>query len=302
MKPLLFQAEPIKTDAPHRDDAEPRLTAFACASRNLHWIACLFLMLSICQQASAEGKIVKWKDANGVTHYGDKLPADAAGRSNSEINKTGVTVKKNEAYNEKTDSGEVERANISQSRRDSALLASYGSIDEIDLARDRNIKSDELALANLNQRLNDTRATLQKNKEKQENFIKNKRPVPNIILDDIKYNQAQIAKTQAEITAVEKNIAVTMARFASYKARYAELKPNNDQSPVIIEGKKRLAELEAKKAATQTRLNGLLKEALDAKKAGVEQPQRVSLGIQEANEEIARLNLEIMATQAKMKE
>ena len=151
-------------------------------------------------------------------------------------------------------------------------------------------------------RLNDTRVTLQKNIEKQEGFLKRKKPVPSNILDDIKYNQAQITKTQAEITAVEKNIAVTMARFASYKARYAELKPNNDKSPVVIEGKKRLADLEAQKATTQTRLNGLLKEALDAKKAGVEQPQRVSFGIQEANEEIARLNLEIMATQAKMKE
>lgn len=302
MKPLLLQAEPININTLRLDGLKHRAGAFAYASRNLLWVACLFLMFGISPPASAEGKIVKWKDANGVTHYGDKLPADAAGRSNSEINKTGVIVKKNEAYNEKTDSGEVERANTSQSRRDSALLASYGSIEEIDLARDRNIKSDELALANLNQRLNDKRATLQKNKEKQENFLNRKKPVPNNILDDIKYNQAQIAKTQAEITAVEKNIAVTMARFASYKARYAELKPNNDKSPIIIEGKKRLAELEAKKAATQTHLNGLLKEALDAKKAGVEQPQRVSFGIQEANEEIARLNLEIMATQAKMKE
>ena len=302
MKLLLLQPEHIKINALHMDDLKRRHNLFACASRSLLWIACLFLIFTISPQASAEGKIVKWKDANGVTHYGDKLPADAAGRSNSEINKTGVTVKKNEAYNEKTDSGEVERTNTSQSRRDSALLASYGSIDEIDLARDRNIKSDELALANLNQRLNDTRVTLQKNIEKQEGFLKRKKPVPNNILDDIKYNQAQITKTQAEITAVEKNIAVTMARFASYKARYAELKPNNDKSPVVIEGKKRLADLEAQKAATQTRLNGLLKEALDAKKAGVEQPQRVSFGIQEANEEIARLNLEIMATQAKMKE
>lgn len=302
MKPLLLQAEPININTLRLDGLKHRAGAFAYASRNLLWVACLFLMFGISPPASAEGKIVKWKDANGVTHYGDKLPADAAGRSNSEINKTGVIVKKNEAYNEKTDSGEVERANTSQSRRDSALLASYGSIEEIDLARDRNIKSDELALANLNQRLNDKRATLQKNKEKQENFLNRKKPVPSNILDDIKYNQAQIAKTQAEITAVEKNIAVTMARFASYKARYAELKPNNDKSPIIIEGKKRLAELEAKKAATQTHLNGLLKEALDAKKAGVEQPQRVSFGIQEANEEIARLNLEIMATQAKMKE
>ena len=38
------------------------------------------------------------------------------------------------------------------------------------------------------------------------------------------------------------------------------------------------------------------------KRQGVEQPKEVSLGIQQANDEIAHLDLEIMATQAKMKE
>ncbi|MGB2833398.1 MAG: DUF4124 domain-containing protein [Methylotenera sp.] len=269
----------------------------------LSWLfASALLLTTFVQPANAEGKIVKWKDANGVTHYGDKLPAEAAGRSNSEINKTGVVVKNNNAYDAKVDSGEVERTNTSQARRDSALLASYGSIEEIDLARDRNIKSDELALANLNQRLTDTRATLQKTKDKQASYVKRKRPVPSNLTDDIRYNQAQIAKTQSEMTAVEKNIAVTMARFASYKVRYAELKPNNDKSPAIIEGKKTLVELDAKKVLVKARLNGFLKQALDAKKAGVEQPKEVSLGIQQANDELARLDLEIMATQAKMKE
>ena len=269
----------------------------------LSWLfASALLLTTFVQPANAEGKIVKWKDANGVTHYGDKLPAEAAGRSNSEINKTGVVVKNNNAYDAKVDSGEVERTNTSQARRDSALLASYGSIEEIDLARDRNIKSDELALANLNQRLTDTRATLQKTKDKQASYVKRKRPVPSNLTDDIRYNQAQIAKTQSEMTAVEKNIAVTMARFASYKVRYAELKPNNDKSPAIIEGKKTLVELDAKKVLVKARLNGFLKQALDAKKAGVVQPKEVSLGIQQANDELARLDLEIMATQAKMKE
>ena len=240
----------------------------------LSWLfAGALLLATFVQLANAEGKIVKWKDANGVTHYGDKLPVEAAGRSNSEINKTGVVVKNNNAYNAKTDSIDVESASSIQSKKDSALLASYGSIQEIDLARDRNIKSDELALANLNQRLTDTRATLQKNKDKQASYVKRKKPVPSNLTEDIKYNQAQIAKTQSEMTAVEKNIAVTMARFASYKVRYAELKPNNENSPAMIQGKKALAELDAKKVLVKERLNGLLKQALKAKNAGVEQPK-----------------------------
>ena len=50
----------------------------------LSWLfAGALLLATFVQLANAEGKIVKWKDANGVTHYGDKLPVEAAGRSNS---------------------------------------------------------------------------------------------------------------------------------------------------------------------------------------------------------------------------
>ncbi|HOY71287.1 MAG TPA: DUF4124 domain-containing protein [Methylotenera sp.] len=254
------------------------------------------------QVAQAEGKIVKWKDEKGVTHYGDKLPVEAAGRDNSEINKTGVVVKKNNAFNAKTDSIEVESAASAQSKKDSALLASYGSIEEIDLARDRNIKSDELALGNLNQRLVDVRAQLKNNQEKANNFVNRKKNVPQHIADNIKLNQSQITKTQAEILSVESNIAMTKARFAGYKVRYAELKPNRDNAPEVIAAKKMLADLNTKKLAAKVKLEGFLKQAVEAKKTAKEQPQGVSDGIQACNDEIASLDREIIAVQAKLTE
>jgi Domain of unknown function (DUF4124) len=52
--------------------------------------ASLFAAFIFCCAANAEG-IVKWKDSNGVTHYGDKLPAQEAGRTNTVLNKQGMT-------------------------------------------------------------------------------------------------------------------------------------------------------------------------------------------------------------------
>lgn len=265
-----------------------------------------FFMLWLCaisiQQAHAEGKIVKWKDDKGVIHYGDKLPAEAAGRDNSEINKTGVVVKKNSAYNPKTNSYEVESAASTQAKKDSALLASYGSIEEIDLARDRNIKSDEIALSNLNQRLAEVNAQLKANQDKADSFINRKKNVPSHLADNIKLNQSQIAKTQAEILSVESNIAMTRARFAGYKARYAELKPNRDNDPEVLTAKKTLADLNNKKLAAKTKLDGFLKQAVEVKQSGKEQPQSISNGIQASNDEIASLDREIIAVQAKLTE
>ena len=262
----------------------------------------LVLFAALLQQVKADSKIVKWVDDKGVTHYGDKLPADAAGRSNSEMNKTGVVVKSNKAYNAKTDSVEVESVSAEQSRKDSALLASYSNIEEIDLARDRNIKSDEITIEILKQRITDARQQLKVNQDIANNQINVKKNVSNNIKDNISLYQNKINKTEAEIAKVESNIAQTKARFAVYKVRYAELKPNNDNSPIAQQRKQELADLNTKKMAAKARLDGFVKQARDAKQAGKEQPQNVSVGIQEANDEITRIDAKIIAIQAKSNE
>jgi chromosome segregation ATPase len=262
----------------------------------------LVLFVALLPHAKADGKIVKWVDDKGVTHYGDKLPAEAAGHSNSEMNKTGLVVKSNKAFNAKTDSIEVESISAEQSRKDSALLASYSNIEEIDLARDRNIKSDEITIDILNQRITDAREQLKINQDKANNLIKLKRNVSNNVKDNISLYQNKITKTEAEIAKTESNIAQTKARFAVYKARYAELKPNNDNSPVALQRKQELADLNTKKTAVKARLDGFLKQARDAKQAGKEQPQNVSVGIQEANDEITRIDAQIFAIQTKLNE
>ena len=43
----------------------------------------------------AQAKIVKWVDDAGVTHYGDQLPTQYAGKSSSEISVRGVVIKQN---------------------------------------------------------------------------------------------------------------------------------------------------------------------------------------------------------------
>ena len=262
----------------------------------------LVLLAALLPHAKADGKIVKWVDDKGVTHYGDKLPAEAAGHSNSEMNKTGVVVKSNKAYNAKTDSIEVESISAEQSRKDSALLASYSNIEEIDLARDRNIKSDEITIDILNQRIIDAREQLKVNQDLASRQIKLKRNVTNNVKDNINLYQNKITKTEIEIAKTEGNIAQTKARFAVYKARYMELKPNNDNSPIAIQRKQELADLNTKKMAAKTRLDGFLKQAHDAKKVGKDQSHHVSAGIQEANDEISRIDAKIIAIQTKLNE
>jgi len=106
------------------------------------------LMIFASQNASAEGsRIVKWKDEKGVTHYGDKIPAQYSNTENSVINKQGVTVKRNKPMNHEEEA--INQEKLVQDKKDRALLAAFSHEDEIDLARDRNLQLDQLSLEGL---------------------------------------------------------------------------------------------------------------------------------------------------------
>jgi hypothetical protein len=180
----------------------------------------VFLTTHVNQAHAESSKIVKWKDAKGVTHYGDKLPAQEAGSGNSVLNSQGTVIKKNESFNPKIDNSETEKLAAEQLRQDSALLASYSSSEEIDLALNRNLKSDQLALRTLRQQLSETQLNIKKNSA----LYAGKKLSPELV-NTQKSNQAKVTKTQLEIASVEKSIAQTTSRFATYKARYAELRP-----------------------------------------------------------------------------
>jgi hypothetical protein len=182
----------------------------------------LLILTSYAHLAHADGsKIVKWKDANGVTHYGDKMPAQEAGRVNSVLNNQGTVIKTNESFNAKDNSVETDKRSAEQQRQDKALLASYSSAEEINLAEKRNLKSDEAALLLLNQSLDDSKNSLLKI---QARFSGKKMPVP--ATEVAQDYQAKIPKTKSQIVSVQISIAQTKARFEQYRSRYLELKPN----------------------------------------------------------------------------
>ncbi|MDI1308744.1 MAG: DUF4124 domain-containing protein [Methylotenera sp.] len=181
----------------------------------------LLILTSFAPLAHADAsKIVKWKDANGVTHYGDKMPAQESGRSNSELNNHGTVIKTNKSFNPQVNSEEKDKHSIEQHRQDKALLASYSSIEEIDMAEKRNLKSDESALLTLNQSQEETKKLLAKIYA---NFSGKK--MSNQASIEAQTYQTELKQTKSQIVAVQNSIAQTKVRFNQYRSRYIELKP-----------------------------------------------------------------------------
>ena len=183
------------------------------------WVAILLLMAS---SAYADGKIVKWVDSNGITHYGDKLPAQEAGRSNSEINNQGIVVKKNTLSDKKD--AVIDQQKLEQERKEKILLASYTNPEEIDLARDRNLQLDQAALQALTQqKINATTRTSRNNKAI-EGFQSRKKPLPPHLIDELKLAKTESANVDKQLIQRKLSMEATRKHYAEEKARFIALK------------------------------------------------------------------------------
>lgn len=111
-------------------------------------------------------QLYRWVDENGEVHFGDSIPAEYSEIERQVVNEHGITVdvlhakKTDEELAEEARLAEIERDMELQRRADQALLATYLSVDEIIMHRDRRVelfqaqaRVTELYLKNLQGRL-----------------------------------------------------------------------------------------------------------------------------------------------------
>lgn len=185
------------------------------------------LLLSIVTAAQAE--IYKWKDAQGVTHYGDTMPPQAAGRATTELSKKGMILKQTPAAltpeqrsnNEAAQSREAKEQQTlnDQKRRDSALLNTYTSPAEIDLARDRNLELSKLVITGTNARI----APLMEKQAKIMQQAGGKVPGKGPLAMEYAENAKHISELQTILTQKNNEMSEIRTRFDADKARYIEL-------------------------------------------------------------------------------
>ncbi|MDO9051603.1 MAG: DUF4124 domain-containing protein [Methylotenera sp.] len=188
----------------------------------------LCMWVSFIQSTHAEDKsrIVKWKDEKGATHYGDRVPPQYSDRENSIMNRQGITVKRNKPINHQEQALDLEK--LEQDKKDKALLGAFTNADEIDLARDRNIQLDLIALENLNQEKISNQKQLAENQRLADSLAKKKAPIPDDLSVDISKNQAEVGKISQRISDRKQTIENTRKRFDADKKRYLSLKHQSE--------------------------------------------------------------------------
>jgi len=198
---------------------------------NLHLTLLSLLALSTLTPAAHAAKSYCCSDEHGRQVCGDSLPRECFGRAYREVSERGTTLRKVEApltaEQQARQDAEVankkneERAATEETRKNQALLNTYASEKDVDLARARALADVENRTKEVQAKYNETVKRKQKLDGELE-FYK-KKPMPPELTQQIKAAEAEIKAQQNAIEAKKREMEQVRIRFDGQKKRLMEL-------------------------------------------------------------------------------
>ena len=229
-----------------RRHSEPRTpaggrSASAAGPRTLRdtalWALAIAVALAVAAARSpAQAATYKWVDDKGVVHYTDKIPAEQVNKGSTVLDKQARPVKKIDpaATPEQIRAREAEeenrrlaaKANEEIARRDRALVSSYTTEGEIDLARSRAVGTIDAQIESslaYTQQLTKRREDLERQKQKLAG-----KPMPAALEREFEGTDSELEKTAALVDQKRRERAGVVARYDADKVRWRELKSISD--------------------------------------------------------------------------
>ena len=181
---------------------------------------------------TARAATYKWVDEKGVVHYTDKMPPEEVNKGTTELNKQGVPIKKTDPAPtpeqrramalEEQRQRDLAKQQDDQARRDRALLSSFTSESEIDLARNRALRTIESVVQSstaYTEQLARRRADIE---AKKKTDYANK-PMPAPMERELESINTEIARQDELLTQKQKEVVAVNARYDADKKRWREL-------------------------------------------------------------------------------
>ena len=199
-------------------------------------IACV--ALALLTAADSQTKTYRWVDDQGVVHFGDSVPPEYADKEKQIVNEQGVHVgvirgkKTAEELAEEARQARLDEEREKKRRADQALLATYLTVEEIEMHRDRRVELlkaqnqvTELYLRNLNRRLEWLMADAQEYQPFSEDPDAPMMPVE--LNEDIEDTRGRIDRYNKLREKNEEQASMIRARFQEDIDRFRSLKPEN---------------------------------------------------------------------------
>jgi len=203
---------------------------------NVHasWVlAVLVLATAVLVTAAgpARATTYKWTDEKGVVHYSDKMPPEAVDKASVQLNKEGIPIKRTEKVPTPEERRAVEQEEERQrqaakqreeiARRDRALVASYTSEAEIDLARNRALQTINSAIQSslsFSEQLNKRKTELAAKKTESQG-----KPMTTALDRELESIDAELARQADLITQKKREVSAITAKYDADKNRWREL-------------------------------------------------------------------------------
>ena len=198
------------------------------------------IMLGAALASTSARAVYKCVDEKGVTHYGDVMPPQCAKKAITEMSKQGSVVKQYEAPltpeqlkaqdEEREKRREGEKKMAEQKLKDHALIATYGSEREFDVARDKDTAGLDARKKSLMARNGDVDKQLQKNQNEMDFYKAGKsksgktNEAPPQLVADFNRAKGERAALDKELAKVDADRVAVIARYDTEKARWKKLK------------------------------------------------------------------------------
>ncbi len=183
-------------------------------------------------RADAGRRLYKWVDAQGVTHYGDRIPPEYAAQEQHIYNAQGVEIERREAQKTAEQlAAEEQKRKLAEEmqNRDRNLLNTYVSQPEIERLRDQRLAllADQMKVTNqflemLNVRLQKLAASVTKFRPYSDN--PHAPQMPDEVAEDLVRIRNDIRTQEHNLLEKRKEEAATRAQFDSDISRFRELK------------------------------------------------------------------------------
>jgi len=194
------------------------------------------LIVMAASWVGAAGAAYKCVDAKGITHIGDTPPPGCAAVMMYEVTPSGKVVRSIEptptpeqakARQVELDrKKEADKIAAEQKRKDVALLSTFGSEKEFDVARDRNIGPIKTRIATAQERIQAVEKRQKEVEEEMEFYASGKskgkgkeKEMPANLTAELKRTQAEKSALVATIVAYEKEIEQVRAKYDADKKR-----------------------------------------------------------------------------------
>ncbi len=205
--------------------------------KNVAWILCAVALLALTGSpalaATGNGRtLYKWVDAQGVTHYGDRIPPEYAGQEQHLMNSQGIEINRLDAQKspEQLAAEDQKKLEVQQSQnRDRNLMSTYASVQEIERLRDQRVTlvTDQIKVTSsfleaLNGKLNKLR--INSMHFRPYNSDAKAPPMPDQLTEDlvrvdndIRTQEQNLREKRSEETTMRKQFESDIARFKELK-------------------------------------------------------------------------------------